>query len=110
MNALRRLPWRTFFAAFILTLCVLSLFCAFFVIECHIQQTTRGRVDLGVTYTVEDGILAVTLADSGETLAVPPAVGQVCEIVVPPPARLFAELWRWENEIAERLWKFLSEQ
>ncbi len=105
MSALRRLPWRTFFIAFILTLCVLSLFVAFFVIECNIQQTTYGRVDLGVTYTVEDGVPAVTLS-GGETLAVPPAVEQVCEIVVPPPVRLFAALWRWENEAAERLWEW----
>lgn len=108
MSALRRLPWRTFFIAFILALCVLSLFVAFFVIECNIQQTTYGRVDLGVTYTVEDGVPAVTTG--GKTLAVPPAVEYVCEIVVPPPVRLFAELWRWENEAAERLWEFLSEQ
>ncbi len=105
---LRRLPWRTFFAAFILTLCVLGLFLAFFVIECRIQQTTHGRVDLGVTYTVEDGVPAVTTG--GETLAVPPAVGQVCEVVVPPPVRLFAALWQWENEAAERLWEQLAEQ
>ncbi len=107
---LRRLPWRTFFITFILALCVLSLFVAFFVIECNIQQTTRGQVDLGVTYTVEDGIPAVTLADGDEALAVPPAVGQIAEIAVPPPVRLFATLWQWENEAAERFWEFLSEQ
>ena len=108
MNALRRLPWRTFLAAFILALCVLSLICAFFVIECRIQQTTHGRVDLGVTYTIEDGVPVVILADSDETLAVPPVAETIGAVVLPPSVRLFAELWRWENELAERLWEFVK--
>lgn len=99
---LRRLPWRTFLITFILTLCVLGLFLAFFFIECRIQQTTHGRVDLGVTYTIEDGVPAVTVR--GDTVAAPRAVTNTAEVLVPPPVRLFAELWRWENEAAEWLW------
>lgn len=103
---LRRLPWRTFFAAFILTVCVLSLFAAFFVIEYNIQQTTYGRVDLGITYTVEDGVPAVQVG--GEMLAVPPAAEQAYEIAVPPPLRLFVALWRWECEAGEWLWEWIG--
>lgn len=105
---LRRLPWRTFAVAFILTSCVLGLGCAFFVIECNIQQTTYGQVDLGVTYTLEDGIPAVQV-DGGETITVPTAAEQLAEVALPPPVRLFAALWRWENEAAEQFWEFLSE-
>ena len=104
---LRRLPWRTFFTAFILALCVLSLFCAFLIIEYNIQQTTYGRVDLGVTYTIEDGVPAVQIR-GGEPLTVPPAAAQVCEVAVPPPLRLFAALWRWQNEAAKWFWEALS--
>ena len=104
---LRRLPWRTFFTAFILALCVLSLFCAFLIIEYNIQQTTYGRVDLGVTYTIEDGVPTVQIG-GGEPLTVPPAAAQVCEVAVPPPLRLFATLWRWECEAAEWFWEALS--
>ncbi len=103
---LRRLPWRTFLITFILTLCVLGLFLAFFVIECRIQQTTHGRVDLGVTYTIEDGVPAVTVR--GDTVAAPRAVTNTAEVLVPPPVRLFAELWRWENELARHFWKWLG--
>ena len=104
---LRRLPWRTFLTAFILTLCVLGLLCAFLIIEYNIQQTTYGRVDLGVTYTLEDGIPAVRIG-GGEPLAVPSAVEQTAKVVVPPPLRLFAALWRWECEAAARFWEALS--
>ncbi len=104
---LRRLPWRTFFTAFILSLCMLGLLCAFLIIEYNIQQTTYGRVDLGVTYTVEDGIPAVQI-DGAEPLTVPLAVGQACEIAVPPPVRLFAALWRWECEAAQWFWEIIE--
>ena len=101
---LRRLPWRTFFTAFILSLCVLSLFCAFLIIEYNIQLTTHGRVDLGVTYTVEDGIPAVQI-DGAKPLTVPPVAEQVYQVAVPPPVRLFATLWRWECEAADWFWE-----
>ncbi len=107
MSALRRLPWRTFLTAFILTSCVLSLFAAFLIIEYNIQKTTYGRVDLGVTYTVEDGVPAVQIG-SGEPLTVPPAATQAVEVAVPPPVRLFAILWRWECEAAERFWEIIE--
>lgn len=101
---LRRLPWRTFVAAFILTLCVLGLLCAFFIIECNIQQTTYGQVDLGVTYSLEDGVPIVCVDD--ETLTVPPAAEQIAEVAVPPPVRLFAALWQWETEAAQWFWEW----
>ena len=104
---LRRLPWRTFTAAFILTLCVLGLGCAFFVIEYNIQKTTYGQVDLGITYTLEDGVPAVRV-DREESLAIPPAVTQTAEVAVPPPVRLFAAVWQWECELAEWVWGNLN--
>ena len=104
---LRRLPWRTFLTAFILTLCVLGLFCAFLIIEYNIQQTTYGRVDLGVTYTLEDGVPIVRIGGGGP-LTVPSAVEQTAKVVVPPPLRLFAALWRWECEAAAWFWEFIK--
>ena len=110
MFDLRRLPWRTFFVAFILTLCVLSLFFAFFFIECRIQLATTGRMDLGVTYTLEGGVPVVTLAEQGETVAVPSAVGQTFDALVPPSLHLFARLLRRENETAQQLWELVQAQ
>lgn len=104
---LRRLPWRTFLTAFILTLCVLGLFAAFLIIEYNIQKTTYGQVDLGVVYTMENGIPTVRISE-GEPLTVPPAVEQTAEVAVPPPVRLFAALWRWGNEAAKWFWEALS--
>ncbi len=101
---LRRLPWRTFLTAFILTSCVLSLFAAFLIIEYNIQKTTYGQVDLGVVYTMENGIPSVHISE-GDPLTVPPAAAQVYEVAVPPPVRLFAALWRWQNEAAEWFWE-----
>lgn len=104
---LRRLPWRTFFTALILTLCVLGLLCAFLIIEYNIQQTTYGRVDLGVTYALEDGIPTVRVGE-GEPLTVPPVAGSIAEVAVPPPVRLFAALWRWECEAAQWFWELIE--
>ena len=104
---LRRLPWRTFLTAFILTLCVLGLFAAFLIIEYNIQKTTKGQVDLGVVYTMENGIPTVRISE-GEPLTLPHAAAQVCEVVVPPPVRLLAALWRWQNEAAEWVWEWVK--
>lgn len=104
---LRRLPWRTFLTAFILSLCVLGLFAAFLIIEYNIQQTTYGLVDLGVTYTLEEGIPAVSI-DGDAPLAVPPAAEKAYKVAVPPPLRLFAALWRWECEAAKWLWEWIG--
>ena len=99
-------PWRTFLAAFVLTLCVLGLLCAFFVIECHIQQTAYGQVDLGVTYTMQDGVPAVQV--DSDPITAPPALAQAAQIVTPPPVKLLAALWQWETEAAEWLWETLA--
>ena len=107
---LRRLPWRTFFVAFILTLCVLGLLLAFFFIECRVRLATYGRMDLGVTYTLDSGAPVITLAERGETLAVPPAVGQTVDAFVPPSLRLFSRLLRRENTMAQQLWEWMQAQ
>ncbi len=104
---LRRLPWRTFLTAFVLTSCVLGLFAAFLIIEYNIRKTTYGQVDLGVTYTMEGGVPSVQIGE-GEPLAIPPAVEQTAEVAIPPPVRLFAALWRWECEAAAWFWEWLS--
>lgn len=102
----KRLPWRTFIAAFILTLCVLGLGGAFLLIEYNIQKTTYGGVDFGVTYTMEDGAPSVSIQE--ETVTVPPAVAQVCEAVLPPPVRLLIALWRGENDLAVTVLEWLK--
>lgn len=107
---LRRLPWRTFFTAFILTLCVLGLLLAFFFIECRVRLATYGRMDLGVTYTLDGGAPVITLAERGETLAVPPVVGQTVDAFVPPSLRLFSRLLRRENTMAQQLWEWMQTQ
>lgn len=103
---LRRLPWRTFLSAFVLSLCVLGLLGAFFVIECRIRRTVHGQVDLGVTYVMVDGVPAVRV--DGEPLAAPPAATQIAEVAVPPPVRLFAAVWQWECEMAEWVWEWVG--
>lgn len=98
-----RRAWRTFIAAFILTLCVLALGCAFLLIEYNMQKTTYGTVDFGISYTMQDGVPLVRVGQ-GEPIGLPPRVARVCEAVVAPPLRLLAVLWRGEAEaIAETL-------
>lgn len=111
MDALRGLPWRTFFTAFILTLCVLGLGCACLLIEYNIQQTTYGRVDFGLTYTVEDGAPVVSRTDTDATVTLLPADSRpLAETAVPAPVRLLAALWRGENEAAERFWEWVMRE
>jgi hypothetical protein len=87
-------------------MCVLGLACACFIIECNIQRTTYGRVDLGVTYTMEDGVPAVRV--DGKAVAVPTALERTAEVFTPPPVKLLAALWRWETEMAEQVWGWMS--
>ncbi len=102
---LRRLPWRTFFVAFILSLCVLGLIAAFFIIECRIQQTTYGQIDLGMTYVIDNGTLALSLHD--KPLTVPTAIEQTARVTIPPPWRLLGDVWQWELEAAQWFWETL---
>ncbi|MBQ4611939.1 MAG: hypothetical protein IJB26_00145 [Clostridia bacterium] len=103
----RRRAWRTFIAAFILTLCVLALGCAFLLIEYNVQRTTYGTVDFGVSYTMQEGVPRVRIGED-EPLAVPPRIARVCEAAVPPPIRLLVALWRGETEAVEEMLKELK--
>lgn len=102
-----RVPWRTFFAAFVLTLCVLGLGCAFLVIEYNIQHTTYGQVDFGVSYTMTDGLPSVAV-DGEQVLSPSPTVARLGEAMVPPPVRLLLELWHSENELAVTILTWLK--
>ena len=103
----RRLPWRTFLAAFILSLCVLGLGCAIFIIECHIQQTTHGQVDLGVTYVMEAGVPIVSV--DGEQQPTSDTLAALADIAAPPPVKWLAVLWQRETEAAQWLWEQFAE-
>lgn len=104
---LRRLPWRTFLTAFILSLCVLGLLCAFFLIECHIQQTSYGQVNFGVTYAMENGIPVVCV--DGKPFATPDALASFADVAAPPPVKLLAAVWQWETKAAQWVWEQLIE-
>ncbi len=94
--------WRTFFYAFVLSLCVLGFGCACLVIEYNMQRTTYGQVDFGVNYTLSEGAPRVTAGDA--TLKIP-AAKWVEQVALSPPVRLLVTLWRWENAAAERFWE-----
>ncbi len=100
MSRLR--AWRTFACAFVLSLCVPGFVCACLVIEYNTQRTTYGQVDFGVEYTLTAGAPRVTVDDAPLEI---PAAAVTDEVVLSPPLRLFATLWRWENTAAVWFWE-----
>lgn len=96
----------TWLTAFILTLTLLSLAPACLLIECNLQQTLQGRVDLGVTFTLEEGIPTLSSAESPPS---PPAerVWQGVSALLAPGQRIVGRLLRWESDLAARLWERL---
>lgn len=111
MNALRRLPWRTFFIAFILSLCVLGLVCSCLLIEYNIQQTSYGKVDFGLTYTIKNGTPVLTRTDTDETVILLNAdARQLVAPAVPSPLRLLAALVRGEIRAAQQFWEWIMQQ
>lgn len=109
MTALRRLPWRTFLTAFILSMCVLGLICACLLIEYNIQQTSYGRVDFGLTYAIENGTPLVTRTDTDETVTLLSAdTQQLAAPAVPAPIRLLAALVRGEIQAAQQFWEWIN--
>lgn len=94
-----------FWATLLITLCVLGLGFACLLIECNMQQTTYGRVELGLSYTLEEGVPHLTRAD-GEPLPAPLPSNwrQALRACVSAPVRLTALLLRWETDAVCRLW------
>ena len=103
MTRSRITAWLT---AFILTLTLLSLAPACLLIECNLQQTLQGQVDLGVAFTLEEGV--PTLAPAGNTpSSLSERVEQGVAALLAPGQRLVSRLLRWETDLATRLWERL---
>ena len=64
----RRRIGGSFLVGFCLTLCILGLAAACLLIEWNMQETTYGRAELGLTYTVEEGQLCLRRSDTGEAI------------------------------------------
>lgn len=94
-----------FWATLLITLCVLGLGFACLLIECNIQKTTYGRVELGLSYTLESGFPRLMRAD-GKPLPAPLPSNwrQALRACVSAPVRLTALLLRQETDALCRLW------
>ena len=100
-------PVKTFFAAFVLTLCVLALPLSFLLVEWNMQRTVYGRVEPGVSFSVVAGRPTLT-ADNGEAVTLVPQEGQrVAYALLPAPVRAGWYLLRGEVEAAARLWEHI---
>ncbi len=85
---------RTFFATLVLSLCLLGLVLAVFLINYNIRTTIHGQVEFSLSYTMEAGVPVLT--DQGGTpLWSPPAGAQV---LIDAPTRLLTALYRWLSE------------
>lgn len=69
MTTKRRASFRVFFIAFILSVCALGFVAACLIIEYNMQQTTYGKVDFGLSYTMEDGFPVITRTDTGQAVS-----------------------------------------
>ncbi len=101
----RRRWWKTFAVTLTVSLCVLGLGVACLAIECNMQQTRYGRVELGVSYHLEEGIPRLEGENGGELAALSPGWRQALWGVVAAPVRLTAELLQRETQAAARLWE-----
>lgn len=87
----------TFFAALILSLCVLGFAAACAVIEYNMQKTATGEADFGITYTMRAGVPEITDTATGRRLL--PKLPDGAKIFIPAPARLIAKIIEGEWEI-----------
>ena len=86
---------RTFFFAFVLSLCILGLLLSFVVIEYNIRRTTYGQVDFDISYTLEGGVPVLT-DGAGEPLwTLPARWKQPLATLVDAPTRLL--LWLYSK-------------
>ena len=97
---MKRTYLRSVAVVFILTFAVLSLAPLCLLIECNIQKTVHGQVDLHLSLTVEDGVVTV-----GEPPS--PRLQQALTALLSPPARVVTALWRAETQAAAYLWERL---
>lgn len=105
----RRRIGGSFLIGFCLTLCVLGLAEACLLIEWNIRQTTYGRVEPGVTYTLEEGQLCLRRTDTGE--AIQPISEEMREAFAPlvsAPCRITGWLLRQESAWLERAWDWID--
>ena len=82
---------RTFFAALALSLCLLGLLLALFVINYNIRHTLYGQVEFSLSYTLEEGLPVLT-DSGGEPLWTLP---EEAALLIPAPTRLLIEFYRW---------------
>ena len=96
-----RRRFRTFCAAFMLTLCLLLLGCGFLVVEYNTRRTAFGDTRLHPTVEMQDGRLMARTADDETAPALPEwaenVVGRAWTLV---PARIRAAAWLNEAEQA----------
>ena len=109
MTGLRKAAY--LLAVFLLALCVLGLGPAFLLIECNIQRTVTGRVELGVAFSLEEGLPVLTDTASGEpVLRLSAEERQGATVLLPPSLRLLGTLWQEELAAASRLWALVAER
>lgn len=100
-------PIKTFFAAFVLTLCALALPLSFLLIEWNMQRTVYGRVEPGVSFSVVAGCPTLTATDGERVTAIPKPGQRVVYALLPAPVRAGWYLLRGEVEAAARLWEHI---
>lgn len=100
-------PAKAFMAAFILTLCALALPLSFLVIEYNMRHTVYGRVETGVSFSVDVGRPVLT-DDNGEAvIAIPKQTRRAAYALLSAPARLIGYFLRGETQAATRLWEYI---
>ena len=109
MKPKRRIPLGSFFAALLLTLCVLGFGGACLLIEYNTRHTLYGETGLPISYRLEQGVPVLTGTDTDTPLlSVPAAIGQAAFSAVSPGKRILFTLWRGETAAAKTLWTFFS--
>ncbi len=99
----------TFLTAFILALCVLGLGVACLLIECNIQQTVYGKVDPGLSFSLEEGAPVLTDTHTQQPVVLlTQRQQQGVAAALSPGYRLLCGLMRWETDAAARLWEWLA--
>lgn len=100
-----------FAVAFVLSLCLLGLLLSFFLIECHIRQTVYGKVELPVSFRLNEGLPVITRQPQGEPVAQMSLRGQQAAwALLPSGQRLTAALIRGETALITEAWAWVTWQ